>query len=58
MRRVGAHSVRLEHDFGISVIGGDQTQATRVPHAGDHAAEANTYIARDMRKPYDYSFVG
>ena len=24
---------------------------------GDHAAEANTYIAREMRKPYDYSFV-
>lgn len=24
---------------------------------GDHAAEANTYVAREMRKPYDYSFV-
>jgi hypothetical protein len=24
---------------------------------GAHAAEANTYIAREMRKPYDYSFV-
>ena len=24
---------------------------------GEHAAEANTYIAREMRKPYDYSFV-
>ncbi len=24
---------------------------------GDHAAEANTYLKREMRKPYDYSFV-
>ncbi|HVU24822.1 MAG TPA: Gfo/Idh/MocA family oxidoreductase [Opitutus sp.] len=24
---------------------------------GDGAAEANTYLAREMRKPYDYSFV-
>ena len=25
---------------------------------GEHAAIANPYIAREMRKPYDYSFVG
>ena len=25
---------------------------------GDGAAEANKHIAREMRKPYDYSFVG
>ncbi len=25
---------------------------------GDGAAEANTHLARQMRKPYDYSFVG
>jgi len=24
---------------------------------GEHAAEANTYLSREMRKPYDYSFV-
>jgi len=24
---------------------------------GEHAAEANKYLAREMRKPYDYSFV-
>lgn len=24
---------------------------------GDHAKEANTYLVREMRKPYDYSFV-
>jgi len=24
---------------------------------GEHAAEANTYLEREMRKPYDYSFV-
>ncbi|MEO8614613.1 MAG: Gfo/Idh/MocA family oxidoreductase [Luteolibacter sp.] len=25
---------------------------------GDHAEEANRYVVREMRKPYDYSFVG
>jgi predicted dehydrogenase len=25
---------------------------------GEHADEANSYVAREMRKPYDYSFVG
>jgi len=25
---------------------------------GDHAAEANRWVAREMRKPYDYSYVG
>jgi predicted dehydrogenase len=25
---------------------------------GEHAAEANGYVAREMRKPYDYGFVG
>jgi hypothetical protein len=25
---------------------------------GDHAAEANRYIEREMRAPYDYRFVG
>jgi hypothetical protein len=25
---------------------------------GDGAAEANTHMAREMRKPYDYSFAG
>jgi predicted dehydrogenase len=25
---------------------------------GEHAEEANSYVAREMRKPYDYSFVG
>jgi hypothetical protein len=24
---------------------------------GDHAAEANAHAVREMRKPYDYSFV-
>ncbi len=24
---------------------------------GEHAAEANTYVAREMRKPYDYGFI-
>ena len=25
---------------------------------GDHAKEANAYVSREMRKPYDYGFVG
>ena len=25
---------------------------------GEGAAEANAHLAREMRKPYDYSFVG
>ena len=25
---------------------------------GEHAAEANGYVSREMRKPYDYSFIG
>ena len=25
---------------------------------GDHATEANTYVQREMRAPYDYGFVG
>lgn len=25
---------------------------------GEHASEANGYVAREMRKPYDYSFIG
>jgi myo-inositol 2-dehydrogenase / D-chiro-inositol 1-dehydrogenase len=24
---------------------------------GEHAAEANGYVSREMRKPYDYSFI-
>jgi len=28
-----------------------------VRFTGEHAEEANTYIAREMRKPYDYDFV-
>ena len=25
---------------------------------GEHAKEANAYVVREMRKPYDYTFVG
>ncbi len=25
---------------------------------GENAAEANGYVSREMRKPYDYSFAG
>jgi hypothetical protein len=25
---------------------------------GDDAAEANAFVVREMRKPYDYSFIG
>ena len=25
---------------------------------GEHAKEANKWLAREQRKPYDYSFIG
>lgn len=31
---------------------------TAVPCIGDGAKEGNAHLAREMRKPYDYSFVG
>lgn len=32
--------------------------ATTEQFVGDSAAEANAYVAREMRKPYDYGFIG
>jgi predicted dehydrogenase len=31
--------------------------STQEKFTGEHAAEANSYLVREMRKPYDYSFV-
>jgi len=32
--------------------------ADREQFTGEGAGEANTHLAREMRKPYDYSFIG
>jgi hypothetical protein len=29
----------------------------REEFTGEHALEANKWLAREMRKPYDYSFI-
>lgn len=48
MCHLGAISLRTGHQLAW-----DYNQEKFV---GEHAAEANTYLAREMRKPYDYSF--
>jgi predicted dehydrogenase len=37
---------------------GFQWDAARESFTGDGAKEANTHLAREMRRPYDYSFAG
>ena len=34
-----------------------QWDAAKEVFTGDGAKEANTHLAREMRKPYDYSYV-
>jgi predicted dehydrogenase len=50
MCHLGAISLRTGHTLNWDA---DAERFT-----GDHADEANTYIAREMRKPYDYTFAG
>jgi predicted dehydrogenase len=49
MCHLGAISTRVGHNLTWDY--------TAEKFTGDHAAEANQYLAREMRKPYDYSFV-
>ncbi len=49
MCHLGAISLRTGH--------GLTWDAGREVFTGDHAKEANTYLARELRKPYDYDFV-
>ena len=50
MCHLGAISLRTGHSL--------QWDATGEKFTGEHAAEANRYLAREMRQPYDYSFIG
>lgn len=56
---VGHRSASVCHLGAISLRTGRalrwDSEAERF--TGEHAAEANTYLAREMRAPYDYSFV-
>jgi len=56
---VGHRSATVCHLGAISLRTGKSLQwdPDKEIFTGDHAAEANSYIAREMRKPYDYSFV-
>jgi predicted dehydrogenase len=49
MCHLGAISLRSGHNLTWDY--------TAEKFTGDHAAEANKYLVREMRKPYDYSFV-
>jgi predicted dehydrogenase len=57
---VGHRSASVCHLGAISLRTGKKLQwdPEKELFTGEHAAEANTYVAREMRKPYDYSFVG
>jgi len=50
MCHLGAISLRTGHNLTWDY--------TAEKFTGDHAEEANKYLAREMRKPYDYSFCG
>lgn len=56
---VGHRSASVCHLGAISLRTGKALtwDPERERFTGDHAAEANTYLAREMRKPYDLSFV-
>jgi len=55
----GHRSATMCHLGAISLRTGQKLtwDSKHEKFTGDHAAEANRYLAREMRKPYDYSFV-
>ena len=55
----GHRSATMCHLGAISLRTGKSLSwdADREVFVGEHAAEANKYLSREMRKPYDYSFV-
>lgn len=55
----GHRSATMCHLGAISLRTGKSLRwdSTEEKFVGEHAAEANGYVAREMRKPYDYSFV-
>ena len=56
----GHRSAVVGHLIIIAMRVGKKLQwdATKEVFTGDGATEANTHLAREMRKPYDYSYVG
>lgn len=57
---VGHRSASVCHLGAIALRTGQALQwdGTAERFVGEHAEEANGYLVREMRKPYDYSFVG
>jgi predicted dehydrogenase len=57
---VGHRSASVCHLGAISLRTGYKLQWDPAAElfVGEHAAEANGYLAREMRKPYDYGFAG
>ena len=55
----GHRSATMCHLGAISLRTGKKLtwDSTAEKFIGDHAREANTYVARELRAPYDYSFV-
>ncbi len=55
----GHRSACISHLGAIALRTGFQLKWDPVAEkfVGEHAKEANKYLAREMRKPYDYSFV-
>jgi hypothetical protein len=56
---VGHRSASVCHLGAISLRTGKKLQwdPEKEIFTGEHAAEANSYVSREMRKPYDYDFV-
>jgi len=57
---VGHRSASVCHLGAISLRTGKSLQwdPAKEEFTGENAAEANAHVTREMRKPYDYSFVG
>ncbi len=58
---IGHRSISIAHLGVISIrMGGAALKwdPAKEEFTGERAAEANQWVAREMRKPYDYSFIG
>ena len=57
---IGHRSASVCHLGAISLRTGKSLEwdPEKETFTGENAAEANRYLAREMRKPYDYDFVG
>jgi len=57
---VGHRSISVAHLGAIAVRTGLRLQwdPAKEIFVGETAKEANMWVSRDMRKPYDYSYLG